>query len=70
MFNIPAGTRMKQLFDFGHVQLDINGIRPEDSGIYTCRAVNLVGEAISTCTVKVKGNIIVFYIDCLDYVSL
>lgn len=31
-------------------------MRPDDSGIYTCRAVNDVGEAITTCTMKVEGT--------------
>ncbi|XP_013787479.1 titin-like, partial [Limulus polyphemus] len=53
---IIQGTRIRTAFDFGHVTLDIYGIRPEDSGIYTCRAVNEAGEAVSTCTIKVEGR--------------
>ena len=29
----------------------------EDSGLYTCRAVNSKGEAMSTTTLKVQGKI-------------
>ncbi|XP_067120871.1 titin [Centruroides vittatus] len=50
------GTRIRTTFDFGYVTLDIISGRPDDSGIYTCRAVNEVGEAISTCTIKVEGR--------------
>ncbi|CAL4067925.1 unnamed protein product, partial [Meganyctiphanes norvegica] len=50
---LTTGSRVRSTFDFGHVTLDISGLRPDDSGIYTCRAVNRVGEAVSTCTVKV-----------------
>lgn len=42
--------------DFGLVSLDIIGVRPDDSGLYTCRIVNEIGEAVSTCTLKVEGN--------------
>ncbi|KAK3888336.1 hypothetical protein Pcinc_007597 [Petrolisthes cinctipes] len=47
------GTRIRSTFDFGHVTLDIAGLRENDSGIYTCKAVNRVGEAVSTCNLKV-----------------
>ncbi|KAG0723051.1 Titin [Chionoecetes opilio] len=47
------GTRCRSTFDFGHVTLDISGLRESDSGIYTCKAVNRVGEAVSTCNIKV-----------------
>uniref|UniRef100_T1J5H7 Ig-like domain-containing protein n=1 Tax=Strigamia maritima TaxID=126957 RepID=T1J5H7_STRMM len=49
---LQFGTRMRNRVDFGLVTLDISGIRSDDSGIYTCRAVNEVGEAITTCTLK------------------
>lgn len=51
-----TGTRIRSTFDFGHVTLDISGLRESDCGIYTCRAVNRVGEAVSTCTLKVHGQ--------------
>ena len=50
------GTRLRTAFDFGLVTLDIVSLRGDDSGIYTCRAVNLMGEAVSTCTLKVEGK--------------
>lgn len=53
---IFSGTRIRSTFDFGHVTLDISGLRENDCGIYTCRAVNRVGEAVSTCNLKVYGE--------------
>lgn len=38
--------------DFGYVALDIHPAIPEDEGVYTCRAVNKVGEATSGSTVR------------------
>lgn len=52
----PLGTRVRSTFDFGHVTLEISGLRENDSGIYTCKAVNRVGEATSTCNIKVFGQ--------------
>lgn len=51
-----SGTRIRSTFDFGHVTLDISGLRENDSGIYTCKAVNRVGEAVSTCNLKIFGE--------------
>lgn len=53
---LTLGSRIITRFDFGFVSLDILGVRPDDAGIYTCRAFNELGEAISTCTIKVKGK--------------
>lgn len=41
--------------NFGHVVLSIVHVLPHDSGIYTCRAYNLHGEATTSSTVKVAG---------------
>jgi len=38
------GNRFKPTIDFGFVSLDIAYVHPEDSGIYTVRAVNNSGE--------------------------
>lgn len=54
--SLTTGARIRTTFDFGLVTLSVNGARPDDSGIYTCRAVNLLGEAVSTCSIKVEGN--------------
>ncbi|XP_024080936.1 titin isoform X2 [Cimex lectularius] len=53
---LTTGTRIKPTFDFGLVTLSVNGVRPDDSAIYTCKATNLHGEAVSTCTIKVEDR--------------
>ncbi len=42
---ITVGHRFRPTHDFGYVALDIIGTIAEDSGRYTCRAVNLAGSA-------------------------
>lgn len=51
--SLQTGTRLRSTFDFGLVTLSINGLRSDDSAIYTCKAINLLGEAVSTCTLKI-----------------
>jgi titin len=55
--NSVTGARIRSTFDFGHVSLSINGLRSDDSAIYTCKATNQLGEAVSTCTLKIEGTI-------------
>ncbi|XP_031367951.1 titin isoform X4 [Apis dorsata] len=50
---LQTGTRLRSTFDFGLVTLSINGLRSDDSAIYTCKATNLLGEAVSTCSLKI-----------------
>lgn len=54
--SLTTGTRLRSTFDFGHVTLSINGLRGDDSAIYTCKATNLLGEAVSTCTLKIEDK--------------
>lgn len=54
--SLTTGTRIRSTFDFGLVTLAINGLRADDSAIYTCRATNLVGEAVSTATLKIEDR--------------
>ena len=54
--SISSGSRLKTTLDFGHVQLNINGVRASDSGLYTCKAINALGEAVSTTSIKVQGK--------------
>lgn len=46
--------------DFGHVSLEISGLRESDTGIYECKAKNNIGEAVTTAsiTVQAKGSLI------------
>ena len=50
---IQASNRMSSLHDFGFVALDLKYTRPDDTGSYTCRAVNDLGEANITANLKV-----------------
>nr|CDQ05422.1 BMA-KETN-1, isoform j [Brugia malayi] len=55
---LKTGSRVKTINDFGFVILEISPSYPEDSGEYTCRAINKVGEAVTstqlTCNPKQK----------------
>ena len=53
---LMTGSRIRSTFDFGLVSLDITGLRADDSGIYVCKAVNKLGEAVSTCTIRVEAH--------------
>lgn len=53
---ITTGARIRSTFDFGLVTLSINGLRADDSAIYTCKATNNLGEAVSTATLKIEGS--------------
>ena len=54
--SIPQGHRFRTTYDFGFVALDILYAYPEDSGTYTCRAINALGETSSTSNLTVQGN--------------
>ncbi|GBP17592.1 Titin [Eumeta japonica] len=47
---------IRSTFDFGLVTLSINGLRADDSAIYTCKATNQMGEAVSTCSLKIEDR--------------
>ena len=53
---VDTGSRFGVVNDFGFVALDINGVRPQDNGTYSCVARNELGEAVATCSVLVKGT--------------
>ena len=46
--------------DFGHIALEIRGVRDSDNGIYECKARNKIGEAVTTAsiTVHAKGSLL------------
>ncbi|VDM72638.1 unnamed protein product, partial [Strongylus vulgaris] len=48
-------NRFRQELDFGNAILTIVHTLPHDSGVYTCRAYNLAGEASTSATVKIDG---------------
>lgn len=50
---ITASSRITAIYNFGYVSLNILHLRAEDAGSYTVRAVNRLGEALSTSTIRV-----------------
>lgn len=56
---ITASSRITAIFNFGYVSLNILHLRGEDSGQYTVRAVNKLGEAISQSVINVITRSIV-----------
>jgi titin len=54
--SLQTGTRLRSAFDFGLVSLSINSLRADDSAIYTCKATNLLGEAVSTSSLKIMDR--------------
>ena len=54
--SVPQGHRFRTTYDFGFVALDILYAYPEDSGVYTCRAVNAFGETQTQSNLLVQGK--------------
>ena len=52
---LSTGTRIKASSDFGYVNLSINGITERDAGVYTCKAVNKLGNATTFTKVHVAS---------------
>lgn len=51
------------MHDFGYVALNLKYVYPEDSGTYTCRAINELGQAVTSATLNVQcKNIFFIYI--------
>lgn len=53
---ITASSRITSIFNFGYVSLNIMHLRAEDAGSYTVRAVNKLGEAVSTANIRVAAR--------------
>lgn len=51
-----VGSRISSQNDFGFITLSIKGVIPEDSGTYTVRAKNELGEDTRQCTVTINGE--------------
>lgn len=56
---LPVASRFNSTYDFGYVSLDVSHVYAEDSGVYTCKATNNKGSAVSTGTLRCtsKANI-------------
>lgn len=53
---VKTGHRFRPSYEFDYVALDILGVYPEDSGVYTCQATNQLGEAVTSCSVRVHAK--------------
>uniref|UniRef100_A0A1B6CYN2 Ig-like domain-containing protein n=1 Tax=Clastoptera arizonana TaxID=38151 RepID=A0A1B6CYN2_9HEMI len=53
---VKTGHRFRPAYDFDYVALDLLSVYPVDSGVYTCQARNQLGEAVTSCSVKVIGR--------------
>jgi hypothetical protein len=47
-FDFFAANRVTTMHDFGYVALNMKFVYPEDSGTYTCRAINELGQAVTS----------------------
>lgn len=53
---VTTGHRFRPSYEFDYVALDILGVYPEDSGVYTCQARNQLGEAVTSGSVRVHAK--------------
>lgn len=53
------------MHDFGYVALNMKYVNPEDSGTYTCRALNELGEAVTSATLFVQCKYLCISLDKL-----
>ena len=51
--SLSVGSRATLTDKFGYVSLSLLSVIRQDTGTYTCRAVNQAGSADTTCTVSV-----------------
>lgn len=42
------------MHDFGYAALNMKYVNPEDSGTYTCRAINELGQAVTSASLIVQ----------------
>lgn len=52
-YPIKTGHRFRPAYEFDYVALDLLGVYAVDSGVYTCQARNQLGEAVTSCSVRV-----------------
>lgn len=62
--NIPIqhANRISTMHDFGYVALDMKYVKPEDTGTYTCRATNKLGQAVTSATLVVTCEYLVAHV--------
>lgn len=54
--DIQGDPKYRALSEQGVCTLEIRKPSPFDSGVYTCKAVNVLGEASVDCRLEVKGK--------------
>ena len=55
---LSTGTRIKATSDFGFVNLSIHGMTSRDAGVYTCKATNKLGEAVTFTKVNFQDSML------------
>lgn len=50
---LQQANRISTMHDFGYVALDMKYVKPDDTGTYTCRATNRLGQAVSSASLVV-----------------
>lgn len=55
-----AANRLTTMHDFGYVALNMKYVNPEDCGTYTCRAINELGQAVTSATLIVQCRCLIF----------
>lgn len=53
-YSVNAANRTTTMHDFGYVALNMKYVNPEDSGTYTCRAINELGQAVTSAALIVQ----------------
>lgn len=53
---LGASQLIRTRNDLGWAAIDINGVNPDHTGVYTLHIVNSEGEAATSATVKVNSN--------------
>lgn len=54
-----TANRISTMHDFGYVALSMKYVNPEDSGTYTCRAINELGQAVTSATLIVQCEFLI-----------
>lgn len=55
--DIQGDPKYRALSEQGVCTLEIRKPSPFDSGVYTCKAINVLGEASVDCRLEVKGKV-------------
>lgn len=59
---LQQANRISTMHDFGYVALDMKYVNSEDSGTYTCRATNRLGQAVSSASLIVTCKLTIIFI--------